>query len=183
MSATFSGEDIRIANAYSKSVQRAAIGEFVSRHDRVDYFPSYETVTLGSPPAMWRPDRRHVHDFVINAIMGRVLEAYVPSQGPNPLSGAVAVLNYHDDATVGDTQALLEVGDAQLAIGEAEAALVSFVRAAAGYCETDQAWQRIGTALDHLGYRLDAARAVRRALELNPGSHEGWNQLAGLSEP
>ena len=76
LSATYSGEDILVANMYSKSVQRAAIGEFVSKHSNVDYFPSYESVILGNSDLVWEPDQRHVTRFAVEAIMERVLNAY-----------------------------------------------------------------------------------------------------------
>ena len=46
LQATFRPEDVMTANAYSKAVQRAALEAFVLRHNNVDYFPSFETVTL-----------------------------------------------------------------------------------------------------------------------------------------
>ena len=48
------------ASCYSKSVIRAAIGEFVKRYpDCVYYFPSYETIIYGEKE-VWEKDLRHV---------------------------------------------------------------------------------------------------------------------------
>jgi len=43
--ATFRDMDVLVANAYSKSVQRAALDEFLLDKAGVDYFPSYEIIT------------------------------------------------------------------------------------------------------------------------------------------
>lgn len=76
--ATFRDVDVLVANAYSKAVQRAAIEEFVTGREGVDYFPSYEFVTLSNPEvAFGRQDYRHVSQDVINRIMDTVLRAYM----------------------------------------------------------------------------------------------------------
>ena len=76
--ATFRDMDVLVANAYSKSVQRAALEEFVQGKEGVDYFPSYEFVTLSNPAVAWaRNDYRHVSSDVINRIMSNVLTSYV----------------------------------------------------------------------------------------------------------
>jgi len=46
--ATASGEHALVATTYSKSVLRAAAGEYVQTRDYADYFPSYELIT-GAP--------------------------------------------------------------------------------------------------------------------------------------
>ncbi len=76
--ATFRNMDVLVANAYSKSVQRAALDEFVQGKDGVDYFPSYEFVTLSNPTVAWSGrDYRHVSPDIINRIMDNVLESYL----------------------------------------------------------------------------------------------------------
>jgi hypothetical protein len=84
--ATFTGQDVFVANTYSKSVQRAAVGEFVSRHDNVDYFPSFEAITLGNPDLVWKEDQRHVSELPVQGIMEHVLRAYAP-QKRTPIAG------------------------------------------------------------------------------------------------
>ncbi len=80
---TFRDMDVLVANAYSKSVQRAALEEFVQGKAGVDYFPSYEFVTLSNPEVAWsRNDYRHVSGDVINRIMSDVLSRYVGEAGP-----------------------------------------------------------------------------------------------------
>lgn len=81
--ATFRDMDVLVANAYSKSVQRAALDEFLLGKEGVDYFPSYEFVTLSNPTVAWsRGDYRHVSGDVVNRIMDNVLTRYVDGGGP-----------------------------------------------------------------------------------------------------
>lgn len=78
LQSTFRNMDVLVANAYSKSVQRAAAEVFVSDKEGVDYFPSYECVTLSNPDIAWgRGDFRHVSSDVVARIMCSVLDAYV----------------------------------------------------------------------------------------------------------
>lgn len=73
---TFRSDDILTANCYSKSVQRAAVETFVKTHP-VDYFPSYEIVTLTDSAYAWSDtDLRHVRREMVDRLMGRVLENY-----------------------------------------------------------------------------------------------------------
>jgi len=73
---TFRQSDILVANAYSKSVQRAAVEAFVQTYP-VDYFPSYEVVTLTDREHAWGDhDYRHVRGEMVDRLMGRVLERY-----------------------------------------------------------------------------------------------------------
>jgi tetratricopeptide (TPR) repeat protein len=76
--ATFRDMDVLLANAYSKSVQRAALDEFLIGKTGVDYFPSFEFVTLSNPTVAWsRGDYRHVNQDVINRIMDNVMQSYL----------------------------------------------------------------------------------------------------------
>lgn len=73
---TFRGSDVLVANAYSKSVQRAAVEAFVKNYP-ADYFPSYEIVTLSDLKYAWSDkDFRHVRTDIVDRIMGGVLEQY-----------------------------------------------------------------------------------------------------------
>lgn len=82
--ATFTGDDALIANTYSKSVQRAACGAFAAAHDDVDYFPSYEIVTLTDRSRAYWTDNIHVNPEIVGFIMDTVLFAYCPSLGVQP---------------------------------------------------------------------------------------------------
>ena len=73
---TFRGQDVLVANSFSKSVQRAAVEGFVLSRPDVDYFPSYEFVALGDPNFNWTGDYRHVDPMVVNRIMSNVMQEY-----------------------------------------------------------------------------------------------------------
>lgn len=78
LQATFRDIDVLIANTYSKSVQRAAIEAFVNETDLIDYFPSYEFVTLSNPNVAWqRDDYRHVSADLVGLIMENVMDQYI----------------------------------------------------------------------------------------------------------
>ena len=83
--ATFTGVDALQANAYSKAVQRAACEAFVRRHEDVDYFPSYEIVTLTARETAFERDNIHVTAPVVAQIMDRVIEKYAPDVKIEPL--------------------------------------------------------------------------------------------------
>lgn len=75
---TFRDMDVLVANTYSKSVQRAAIDEFVRATEGVDYFPSYEYVILSNPSVAWsRGDFRHVSPDLVARIMSNVIKTYL----------------------------------------------------------------------------------------------------------
>jgi GSCFA family len=76
--ATFSGQDVVVANTYSKSMLRAAAQEWSGLHDNVHYFPSYEIVLNSDPELTWMDDRRHVRGPVVEHIMKLFLRNYLP---------------------------------------------------------------------------------------------------------
>lgn len=77
MGLSFSGRDVMVANMLSKSTLRAAADAFQLRHDDVDYFPSYEIVSLTPRAFAYGPDCLHVTDRVVGHVMGTFLELYV----------------------------------------------------------------------------------------------------------
>ena len=77
LSATFSGQDVRIANAYSKSVLRAVCGAASLERPAVDYFPSYEAATLSAPDLVWEADRIHVAGGFVGKIVAHMLDHYL----------------------------------------------------------------------------------------------------------
>ena len=74
---TFTGRDITIANAHSKAVLRAVCEQVLLERDGVDYFPSYEIVTLSDPRLVWKSDRLHVSQGFIGKIVGYMLDNYM----------------------------------------------------------------------------------------------------------
>jgi tetratricopeptide (TPR) repeat protein len=76
--ATFTGRDALLANTYSKSALRVALEMFSLRHQNVDYFPSYEIVTLTNRSAAFIQDNRHVNSNIVDEIVDSVIGAYCP---------------------------------------------------------------------------------------------------------
>jgi len=76
MNTTFTGGEVLVANTYSKAVQRAAVEAFVRAHANVDYFPSYESVTLSDRRRAWRTDQAHASDEIVRLNVLRMVEAY-----------------------------------------------------------------------------------------------------------
>lgn len=75
---TFAEGDAVTRNAYSKSVLRVAAEHATQRHDRVDYFPSYEIVTTSGLPA-FGDDHIHVRGKVVDRIIEHMINAYLAS--------------------------------------------------------------------------------------------------------
>ena len=73
---TFSQHDVIIANTTSKCTLRVAAVEFAEEHEGVDYFPSYEAVTLSAPSLAWQDDRLHASDFIVGRIINTFLHRY-----------------------------------------------------------------------------------------------------------
>lgn len=78
---SFSGQDIVVANAYSKAVLRAVAQEVAQDDPLIDYFPSYEMVTLADPNAAWLADYRHVQRPFVDQIITRFTQAYLTEGG------------------------------------------------------------------------------------------------------
>ena len=77
LSHTFSGQDIVIANAYSKAVLRAVAQDIAWGDANIDYFPSYEMVTNADPATVWYPDHRHVRREFVERIVGLFGQKYL----------------------------------------------------------------------------------------------------------
>jgi tetratricopeptide (TPR) repeat protein len=81
LGATFTDQDVAVANTYSKSVLRAAAEEITRAYEHVDYFPSYESVVLSSRAEAWQDDLIHVSPELVALNVARMLDAYVPQSG------------------------------------------------------------------------------------------------------
>lgn len=81
---TYRGQDVFVANTYSKSVQRAALEVFIKNHPNTYYIPSYETVILGNPDFVWRDDLRHVNEVTVSSIMEHVVRTFAPKKALTP---------------------------------------------------------------------------------------------------
>jgi hypothetical protein len=79
LESTFSGSDVVVANAASKSMLRVAAHKFSSLYPNVDYFPSYEMVTCSDPNLAYHPDRRHVARDMVDQITELFCQRYFGS--------------------------------------------------------------------------------------------------------
>ena len=77
LSETFTGGDVLVANAYSKSTLRAVAEDFCRAHDGVDYFPTYELVTLSDRRVAYEEDLHHVLDPVVDLNVRAFVDHYV----------------------------------------------------------------------------------------------------------
>jgi len=77
LAGTFSGDDIRIANTYSKSTLHSVAKQLCHDFDFVDYFPSYESITLSPPGDVYEEDGVHVRDTAAAVNVNRMIERYV----------------------------------------------------------------------------------------------------------
>lgn len=165
--ATFRDMDVLVANAYSKSVQRAALDEFLIGKEGVDYFPSYEFVTLSNPAVAWsRGDYRHVSPDVVTRIMDNVLGRYVEGAAPGMSRDALrssakmlAKLGQHEDLVA------LAAAHRDLADADAEVLMLE------------------ATAARKLERLEDSFGALERARAVDPARPEALERLIMLCRP
>jgi tetratricopeptide (TPR) repeat protein len=165
MALTFSGDDIRVANAHSKAVLRAACGSAATLRPMTDYFPSYESVTQSPPDSVWKADRMHVSQGFIGKIVGHMLDHY--------LEGVDEADRRHQEAV-----ALVSSGDLAQAEAAARAALAVRAdhvgaRAVLGeillrYGQWRQAEAELAVALMQDPERLDLKVGLARAVGADP---------------
>jgi hypothetical protein len=94
MVATFRPISCITANAASKAILRAALDEFLRERDdeersRVHYFPAFEMINELFPHRFLE-DGRHLHDFIIPAVM-KIFEAYYCESSLSPQDAEVAL--------------------------------------------------------------------------------------------
>lgn len=78
--ATFSSEDVTVANCLSKSILRAVASELATQYDDVHYFPSFEMVMYSMDPKQFmKEDGRHVSDEGVSKIMEYFLSLFSDS--------------------------------------------------------------------------------------------------------
>ncbi len=157
MSQSFSDEDILVANTYSKAVLRAVCGALVEDYEDVEYFPSYESVTLTQDTEVWDDQRHQVSRVFAAKIVARLAETCL--------------------AGCGEARRLTQRAFAALAGGRADAALDY----AAGACRLDDsitdAWLARTEASKRLGLGEEALSCARRAEALAPESTEAVRHL------
>ncbi len=77
LNSTFSNDHIVVANQRSKSSLHSAAQRLRSEFDYIDYFPSYEMVTLSDKKFAFLEDQVHVSYPMISAVMKRFFGAYL----------------------------------------------------------------------------------------------------------
>ena len=179
--ATFSGEDVIVANSYSKSVQRAACQAFVARCEGVDYFPSYEIVAMTSRQIAYEIDNLHVAPDMVRHIMNEVLGAYAPDIEGSPVGAVLAQsrtrreLNGHLDA-VAKAKHLVQLGRHAEAAAACDELLRSF---AASMSPTDLSAVRsvYAAALRSQGLWDEARAQLEAAAQSDPRGGEVFYKL------
>lgn len=79
LAATFTRDDVLVANNYSKSSQIAAARDFAALHDNVHYVPSFESVMFSTRKLAWKTDLRHVTDEMVDRITDYFLACQIES--------------------------------------------------------------------------------------------------------
>jgi hypothetical protein len=75
--ATFTALDVRVANTESKARIRAAVSEFVARHEDVHYFHAYEIVTTAERQSdFMREDGRHLSRRGVEYILAEFIRTF-----------------------------------------------------------------------------------------------------------
>lgn len=179
--ATFSGGDALVANSYSKAVQRAACQAFVARHDNVDYFPSYEIVTLSDREKVFERDNMHVSNSAVAHIVDQVLAAYAPEVefkrtrvGVPKTRRATAEDRPYD--LLARARHHFEEGELDRA---AELCAEMFARFEDQMSDRDKSTGRniYGVVLMTMKRLPEAAAQFRAAVALTPGEAESWHNL------
>lgn len=75
-SSTFSNKDVVTASIGSKSTLRAAAESASRIYDNVDYFPSYELVSLSPRDLAWQEDAVHVQSDMVRKVTTTFVDAY-----------------------------------------------------------------------------------------------------------
>lgn len=79
LAATFSGQDIVVANMQSKTLLLAAATSWSRTHENVNYFPSFEMAYYSHPDKAWLEDRRHPSVELVSHIIDCFLRHYLNS--------------------------------------------------------------------------------------------------------
>ena len=188
---TFTDEDIITANMYSKSVLRAVATEVVARHERTDYFPSYESAMLTRTWDIWDPDLLHLKKSFISKIVSHLVGYYcgeVDAASVLYQKSFAAHLDRDYEAAAEAIHAALEQAPEDVEMLR-HAAMVEQTRknaaASADLLEratklepTAPNWLALGMARMRALDKPGAQDAFREAVKLMPENHAARYQLA-----
>jgi hypothetical protein len=76
LGSTAKNTDVIVANSGSKAILRAVAEDLQHRFDFVDYFPSYEYVTMSPRHLAWQEDQLHVASPLVKHITSNFATAY-----------------------------------------------------------------------------------------------------------
>ncbi len=179
--ATFSGQDAIVANSYSKAVQRAACQAFVQRHDNVDYFPSFEIVTMSNRELVYERDNLHIGQSVVSTIVDQVLTNYSPdveftrTKVGLPKTRRSDVENKHYDLFV-LAKHYAEEGQHDKAVETCRTLLAQYYDQMS---DRDRSATHIafGSILTKTGRWAEAAAQLELAVKLSPNEVDAWHKL------
>lgn len=171
LGSTFTQHDALVANCYSKSVQRAAAEAICRENPRVDYLPTFESVTLSDQALAWREDRAHVSTEVVRLNVLRMERAYA-----DPGTGAKLADSL--DADRAHALKLAKQANALFRSGELERADDLFEQAVEMAPSEVLPHMQWGEALYRRQKWLDAARQLQAAMDLGGGRYNIGYTLA-----
>ena len=179
--ATFTGQDAITANSYSKAVQRAACQAFIARHENVDYFPSYEIVTMSDRELVYEKDNVHVGSSTVAYIVDQVLGQYAPDLEFKP--ARVATPRSRREDAEDKHLDLFVVAKHHFAEGELDKALEACEQVMDRFYETMSVWDKnavhvtLGSILAKQRRWPEAAVQFEKAAELFPQYADNWQKL------
>lgn len=164
LSATYTGQDVAVANQYSKSVLRAATQAIVAKYERVDYFPAYETVVLSDRSRALMDDLVHVTPEMIEVNVARMLAAYVSESSVQ----STARVEVSSAATIDGAQSDAAMARARDYIKEQQfEKAIDVVSPYAEGLTAAKALRIVGECQFRLGRLDDAEATLRRGLSIN----------------
>jgi tetratricopeptide (TPR) repeat protein len=195
LSRTFTDEDVIVANMHSKSVLRAVAGEVSNTNNRVDYFPSYESVVLTKSWSIWRPDLIHVSDEFVGKVVARLVDNYCAgvdeasklfqqshvssrAEAAGALEEALEFAHRSVKKAPENADLLKHLGELLARQGDLRDAEVEFVKAVKLRPRDAILHHRLSDVLARQGRIEEALQAGRRSIELAP-DHEEYHRHVG----
>jgi hypothetical protein len=77
LSETFSGKDVMVANTLSKATLRVAAEAFASNHNDVDYFPTFDMISMSPRALAYEADCLHVTDQAVGQAVRQFVGLYM----------------------------------------------------------------------------------------------------------
>ncbi|HVI28588.1 GSCFA domain-containing protein [Hansschlegelia sp.] len=151
---TFTEDDVIVANAYSKAVLRVIAQEMARKYSFVDYFPSYEIVTMSPPDMAWEQDLRHVRDTMVGEVMKKFFASYFTGD---------------DAAKAEDATAAYAKAKNDLDAGRAEEAFKAFKALEPNFADDRSFWLSYCLAAVEAKKAEEADRVSLVLMEKNPG--------------